>query len=95
MQHHQFTLIRTAAFLGFRFFNSIEIPVCEIMISGMTGVAFFISSGINSGSMTFLSARSCAFTRESSVKESGDRGVNTDWNCSLSMLALSFVSVWS
>ena len=77
------------------FKKSFEIPASEIMISGMTGVGFFISSGISSGSMSFLSARSCTFTRESSFKESGDRGVNTDWNWSLSILALSFVSVWS
>ena len=36
-----------AAFLGFRFFNSFEIPASEI-ISGMSGVGFFISSAINS-----------------------------------------------
>ena len=67
-----------AAFRGLRFFNKFRIPAVESWISGITGVGFLKSSGRRSVSMTLLSTRSCTFIRDSSFKESGESGVNTD-----------------
>ena len=83
-----------AAFFGLRFFSKCNIPVSEILISGMTCVAFVQSPGRWSGSMTLSSTRSWTFIRESSFNESEERGVNTDWKWSFNIFAFSFVSVW-
>ena len=71
-------LFNLAAFRGLRFFNNFRIPAVESWISGISGVGFLKSSGRRSVSMTLLSTRSCTFLRDSSFKESGESGVNTD-----------------
>ena len=82
-----------AAFLGLRFFKSLSKPALEMLISFITGVEVIRSSGISDGGMTLSSTRSCTFISERSRKESGDRGVNTDWNCWFKISAFPFRSV--
>ena len=52
-----------------------------MLISDITGIGFLRSLGIADLGKTLSSTRSCTFMIERSLNESGDRGVNTDWNC--------------
>ena len=84
-----------AAFLGLRFFRSFSKSASEILISVITVFGFLRLSGSSVGGMTLSSARSYYFISERSPKKSGDRGVNTDWNCWFKISAFSSVFVHS
>ena len=83
------------AFLGLRFFRSFRKPASEKLISVLTGVEFLRSPGSSVGGMTLSLTRSCTFISERSRKETGDRGVDTDWNCWFKISTFSLVLVHS
>ena len=52
-----------------------------------------VPSGIGSGTISPLSARSCIFMVQSRARERGALVVKTDWNWALCMVDFSLVSV--